>query len=162
MNLVYIFSESPFQAAGWKLPGLSSESDGESIFQVTMQVGDLFFGSLHMEVISLTGHLAVIAGYFTICLLYDESIGQHGFADAFEQFVHVIVLGIDGLPVTYHVDVLLADDKFACIVQFGMWVAETEGVGGDVCVGTTRLFHFQVRVYHKRPAEVSCAVVYEV
>ena len=120
MILVYVFSESPFQAAGLKLSGLSSESDGESVFQITMQVSDLSFGSLYVEAVSLTGHLTVVTGYFTVCLFYDESIGQHGFADAFEQFMHVIVLGIDGLPVTCHVDILFADDKFACIVQLGM------------------------------------------
>ena len=91
MILVYVFSESPFQAAGLKLSGLSSESDGESVFQITMQVSDLSFGSLYVEAVSLTGHLTVVTGYFTVCLFYDESIGQHGFADAFEQFMHVIV-----------------------------------------------------------------------
>ena len=91
-----------------------------------MQIHDLFLACRHLQLISLAGNPAVIAFQFAIGLLHYKGVGQHGFAHTFKDFVYIVVLGIHGLPVAYHVHVLLAYNELPSIIQFRVRIAETQ------------------------------------
>lgn len=107
---------------------MSGEDDGTGIGQVTVEAGNLFLGGSDAEGVAVAGDGAVVAGDGPVGMLYDKGVGEQGLADELEDFVDVVVLGIDRLPVTYHVDILLSDDEAAGVVQLGVGVAETQGI----------------------------------
>ena len=54
------------------------------MFQVTMQVPDLFFIRFYFQRISLTNNLTVISGNTTVSTLYNKSIRQNRLSYTFK------------------------------------------------------------------------------
>ena len=76
--------------------------------------------------------------------------------------MHIVVLCVHRLPVADHVDILLADDESACVVQVRMGVPEAERVCRDVCVGAAGLSYPEIGIHHESPSQVSGPVVDEI
>ena len=122
--------------------------------QVDVQVTHLCFIGLHRQPIARAGDTAIIAHHRTVGPLYHKCVGHHGLCHALEYLVHIIILRVHRLPIAYHVDILLSDDKPTGVIQFRMRVAKAQRILRHVRIGAACLLHLQVGVHHESPAQV--------
>ena len=73
--------------------------------------------------------------------------------------MHIVILCINCLPITNHIHILFTYNKFACIIEFRMWISKTQWILCHMCISTASLFYFQIRIYNKCPAKISCTII---
>ena len=76
-----------------------------------------------------TGELIYHFDFYRIKKLsevYDMGYSKHRFSNTLEYFVHIVILCINCLPITNHIHILFTYNKFACIIEFRMWISKTQ------------------------------------
>lgn len=100
--------------------------DCEWMLQVTMKISYLPLICFDLQFISLLFNSTVVSDNRTIRTLYNKGVSKHRFSNTLEYFVHIVILCINCLPITNHIHILFTYNKFACIIEFRMWISKTQ------------------------------------
>ena len=76
--------------------------------------------------------------------------------------MHIIILRINRLPVTDHIDILFTDHERAGIIKFRMRITKAQGIFRHTCIRAACLFYLQIRINHKCPAQISGLIINQI